>query len=83
MGFIKDKKVDRLTSDAQQAWADQTRMSFTPILNVSWSNAGMSGDVSDIGMMMDAIGRVGWRLHTWAVTSDKNGHPQAMPLFIR
>lgn len=33
--------------------------------------------------MMASITAVGWKLHTWAVTQDRNDKPQAWPLFTR
>lgn len=82
MGFIKDSKATKVGNDAQAAW-NAGRAVFTPVLNFPGSNLGFSGGNEDIALMTEAIVAVGWRLDTWAVSSDKNGRPQIMPLFVR
>jgi len=82
MGFIKTAKANAISSDAQKAW-DNDRTVFTPILNMPGSKFGFSGAIDDWALMLDAIADVGWKLHTWAVGTDKDGRPQAMPLFTR
>ena len=78
-------KNDSMRKDAQAAW-DEGSPVFTPILNMPSNRAGaaaMSGRVVDWEQMLAAIYDVGWRLHTWAVTSDPKGKVQAQPLFTR
>ena len=33
--------------------------------------------------MLEAVTEAGWKLHTWALVTDAQGRPQAMPLFAR
>lgn len=82
MGFIKDNKAAKVGIDAQSAW-DAGRTVFTPVLNFPGWNLGFSGGNDDLALMTEAILSVGWRLDTWAVSTDKNGKPQVMALFVR
>lgn len=82
MGWIKDSKASSMAKDAQKAWDDGSPV-FTPLLNMPSSNAGLSGRIEDWERMLGATLQIGWKLHTWAVCSDKNGRPQAQPLFVR
>lgn len=82
MGWIKDAKAEAVRRDAQAAW-DEGAPCFTPILNLPAFKGGFSGRVKDWEMMIGAIGEVGWTLKHWAVASDSQGRPQAMPFFTR
>lgn len=82
MGFLKDKKAEKLGTDAQVAW-DLGRAVFTPVMNFPNWNMGFSGGNDDIALMTEAILAVGWRLDTWSTVTDSNGRPQVMPLFVR
>lgn len=84
MGW-KDKKFDRVASDAQEAW-DEGSPFFTPILIPPTGQGGASGRIADIEAMLAAVIEVGWQLHTWAVGSGAGGGAgrlSAMPLFVR
>ena len=82
MGWIKDAKAQSIQKDAAAAWADDAQF-FTPVLNFPTFKMGFSGAIKDWPPMMEAIESVGWKLHTWVVSTDKNDRPQAMPLFTR
>ncbi len=82
MGLIKDAKASSMLKDAQEAWADGSIV-FTPVLNLPFWRSGFSGRNKDWELMIGAILSVGWRLQFWAVAPDKDGRPQAMPLFVR
>jgi len=82
MGWIKDSKAQTMQTDAQKAW-DADSQFFTPMLNLPAFKSSWSGGIADWPPMLEAIQSVGWKLHSWAVASDGQGRPQAMPLFIR
>ena len=69
-------------AEAKKSW-DEGAVMFTPVLNFPGFKGGLSGRIQDWEMMLGAILEVGWVLHTWAVASDNQGRPQAMPLFVR
>ncbi len=83
MGWMKDKKFDRVEADARAAWEEGVPY-FTPILMPPNSQGGMSGRIEDIEQMMAIITSVGWQLHTWAVGGGggTTGRLSAMPLFV-
>ena len=82
MGWIKNAKADSMLKDAQDAW-NEGSVVFTPVMNLPAWRLGFSGRNQDWELMIGAILSVGWRLQAWAVSSDKEGRPQAMPLFVR
>ncbi len=84
MAWMKDKKFDRVATDAADAWNEGLPF-FTPILMPPTGQGGMSGRIADIEQMMAIIIGVGWQLHTWAVGSGggASGRLSAMPLFVR
>lgn len=82
MGLIKSAKATGLARDAQHAIEDGRR-TFTPLLNTPAFNAGLSGAIDTWSTMIDAIEAEGWRLEHWAIGQDKQGKPQAYPLFRR
>lgn len=82
MGFMKEKKTNKISEDAQLAW-NRGDIVFTPVLNFPTFNMGFSGGVEDVAAMTQGILAVGWKLDTWAAVTDANGKPQIMPLFVR
>jgi hypothetical protein len=68
-------KAPAIQKDAAQAWATGVAF-FTPVLNGGKSN-------NDWGTDLTAITQAGWKLHTWAVSENNVGQPQAFPLFTR
>lgn len=82
MGLLKNAKTDMITTNAQRAW-DADRVVFTPLLNMPMTKADLSSGVDDWALMVGGILSVGWKLHTWQVSADRNGRPQATPLFVR
>lgn len=82
MGWIKDQKVENVTTEARRA-ADEGRMFFTPMLNTPLTQHKLSGSVSGWAEMVEAIEQQGWVLVSWAVANDSKDRPQAYPLFRR
>ncbi|AYG02355.1 hypothetical protein [Gryllotalpicola protaetiae] len=82
MGRIKDTKTAFMAGLAQHAW-DEGRVVFTPFFNMPMTQPGISSDVEDWALMIEGILSVGWKLHTWQVSADAKGRPQATPLFVR
>lgn len=82
MGFIKEAKVTQLGTEAAKAAADG-RMVFTPMLNSPALHGGLSGNIADWSLMIEAIESAGWVMQHWAIGQDSKGRPQAYPLFRR
>ncbi|MEV0070945.1 hypothetical protein [Amycolatopsis sp. NPDC050768] len=82
MGFIKQAKADALTKEAGRAIAEG-RTVFTPRLNTPMMHHTMSGSIAGWAEMIEAVEAQGWQLVEWSVTQDKNGRPEAYPLFRR
>lgn len=82
MSSIKEVKPNDFGRAAQDSW-DSGMATFTPIFTVPVFKVGVSGRISDWPIMMAAVTDVGWVLHTWAVSSDAQGRPQALPLYVR
>lgn len=82
MGIIQDTKAATLGQDAAKAYAAGSRY-FTPVMNFPMTKPGLSAGIPDWSRMIDAIEAAGWQLHQWQVASDKQGRPQAFPLFVR
>lgn len=61
---------------AAKAWANGHRHFHATI------RVGDSYD-REIGVLLDHIEDIGWRLHTWQVAAVKRGHAIACPLFVR
>jgi hypothetical protein len=79
---IREVKAGVIGQDAANAFGSGAKY-YTPVLNVPMFSTGFSGNIKDWSPMLEAIEAAGWRLHTWALVSDKNDKPQAMPLFVR
>lgn len=82
MGFIKDAKVDTISTHAKRAAADGHTV-FTPMLNTPWSGSTASGPVSGWAEQIEAVEAEGWTLAHWTIGQDAKGRPQAYPLFRR
>jgi hypothetical protein len=82
MGLMGTLKGGVLKNAAMEAWNGGERY-FTPLLKFPLAKADLYGVVKDWPGMIDAVESVGWELHTWSVTSDERGLPQALPLFRR
>lgn len=82
MGIFKDAKVSSMAAEATKA-AAAGRSFFTPKLNTPMTQHNLSGDISDWGLMCQAIEEAGWVMHHWAVGMDNKGRPEAYPLFRR
>lgn len=82
MGFVKDVKADTLAKEATKALENGDYF-FTPRLNMPGSNAGMSGNVHDWSVMIQAVEAAGWVLAHWSVAIDNKGRTEAYPLFRR
>lgn len=81
MPSIKQAKANLL--ETQAIWARENHHThFTPIFNMPMFHIGFSGAVYDWGLMINSIEKAGWKLSMWAVSSDKQGRPQAMPVFV-
>lgn len=81
MASIKALKANAIAQQAK--WAIENHHThFTPILNMPMFHVGFSGAVFDWAMMINAIEREGWTLEHWAVGLDREGRPQAMPVFV-
>ncbi|MCW2919143.1 MAG: hypothetical protein JWN52_7211 [Actinomycetia bacterium] len=82
MGWIKDAKMDMVTKEAQRA-LQEGRAVFTPKLNTPATHGGLSGSIPGWAEMIEAIEASGWVMAQWAVGNDKQGRPEAYPLFRR
>ncbi len=82
MGIMAGAKASSVGKDARKAW-ESGQAFFTPILNFPTFTFGFSGAVTDWPPMIESITDEGWKLHTWALVTDKENRPQAMPLFTR
>lgn len=82
MGFIRNTKTATLGADAAKAHETGQRY-YTPVLNFPMSQPGLSGGIADWPPMIEAIEAAGWQLNQWQVATDKQGRPQAFPLFVR
>lgn len=82
MGFIKQAKADTIAKEAQDAFA-AGRYFFAARLNWPATHHFLSGEVADWSMQIEAIERAGWVLSEWAVGHDKQGKPEAYPVFKR
>ncbi|MBB5853964.1 hypothetical protein ACFQ05_11705 [Amycolatopsis umgeniensis] len=82
MGFIKDAKAAQAGADAQKAYTAGHYI-FAARLNWPATHHAMSGEVADWSQQIEAIERAGWALAEWAVGQDKQGRPEAYPVFKR
>lgn len=82
MGFIKDVKANTLATEARKA-LDGGASVFTPKLNTPSTQHGMTGNIADWAVMVQAVEDAGWVLHHWSVATDSKGRPEAYPLFRR
>ena len=82
MGFIKDSKANAIGSEAAKAF-EAGRYFFTPRLNYPATMHGMTGDIADWGLMIQAVESSGWQLTDWSVGMDTKGRPEAYPVFRR
>jgi hypothetical protein len=82
MGWIKDAKQDTLATQARRA-IEEGRTVFVPMLNTPMFASAMSGPVPGWAEMVEAVETQGWHLEHWAIGQDKQGRPQAYPLFRR
>lgn len=78
---IRETKAEQIYQEAAEALRTG-HTHYTPIFNMPFFKLGFSGNVWDWSMMVNAAVRAGWKLEHWAVSSDKNGSPQAMPVFV-
>jgi hypothetical protein len=82
MGFMKNAKINAVRADAEKAYADG-RAVFTSRLNFPTTMHGMSGEIPDWSLMVECIEAAGWQLSEWSVAMDREGRPEAYPLFRR
>lgn len=82
MGIFKDAKASTIGAEAKKA-ADNGQAVFATLMNSPSSHHGMSGEINDWSLMIQAIEAEGWRLSEWSVGADTKGRPQAYPLFRR
>ena len=82
MGFIKDAKANLMGQEARKA-IDAGDQVFTPFFNAPASVGGVSTNVRDWALMVQAIEECGWRLDQWTVAADNKGKAQAYPVFRR
>jgi hypothetical protein len=82
MGFLKDAKANLLGQEARKA-VEAGDALFTPFLNTPSSQPGMTGNIRDWSLMIQAVEAEGWRLDQWTVAADNKGRAQAYPLFRR
>ncbi|WP_328465511.1 hypothetical protein OHA21_43780 [Actinoplanes sp. NBC_00393] len=82
-GIAQQTKTMTLGEQAAKAYAAGDWF-FTPVLNMpATKSGGFSGNISDWAYMLQAISQAGWQLHTWAMSTDAQGRPEACPLFVR
>ncbi|GAA2681781.1 hypothetical protein [Actinoplanes palleronii] len=82
-GIAQQTKANTLGQDAASAYRAGDWY-FTPVLNMpATKSGGFSGNIRDWALMLQAITQAGWQLHTWAVNMDREGRPEATPLFVR
>jgi hypothetical protein len=81
-GLVQQAKSASLGDEARKAYADGDWY-FTPVLNMPATHHTMSGNIRDWALMLGAITEAGWNLQAWTVGQDKNGRPEAYPVFVR
>jgi hypothetical protein len=78
---VNDLKAEQMYAEAAEALR-LNHTHFTPIFNMPAFRVGFSGNVWAWAVMTNAVVRAGWRLEHWAVGVDRQGRPQAMPVFV-
>lgn len=82
MGFIKESKANAIGAEAAKAF-EAGRYFFTPRLNYPATMHGLTGEIADWGIMVQAIEAAGWQMQDWCVAHDSKGRPEAYPVFRR
>ncbi|QWF80134.1 hypothetical protein [Amycolatopsis sp. CA-230715] len=82
MGVFKQAKADTIGEEARKAFAEG-RFFFAARLNWPATHHFLSGEVADWSIQIEAVERAGWVLSEWSVGQDKQGRPEAYPLFRR
>ena len=82
MGFIKDTKANMVRQEAERA-IQQGRTIFAAMLNTPITQHTLSGSVAGWAEMIESVEGAGWKLSDWSVAMDKQGRPQAYPIFRR
>jgi hypothetical protein len=82
MGFVKQMKANKLADEAREAW-QRGDVVFAAMLNTPTAWTDWSGAIPGWPEMIAAIEGVGWVMVEWTASSDRNGRPQAYPLFRR
>jgi len=82
VGFIKNAKANMVAEEAGRAIAEG-RTVFVPRLNTPATQHTMSGSIAGWAEMIESIEAQGWQMVDWSVVQDKNGKPEAYPLFRR
>jgi hypothetical protein len=80
VGLIKTTKANDLAAKARKARQDGQGV-FCALLNFPATHPGISSEVDDWSLMVDAVEREGWQLSQWTVGQDKKGKPEAYPVF--
>jgi hypothetical protein len=81
-GIIQMAKSGKIGDEAEMAWNRGDKY-FTPIMNYPFFRIGFTGAITDWALMIESITDKGWVMKAWSTSIDKNGRPQAMPLFVR
>lgn len=82
MGFIKDAKMNMLSTEAARA-VTEGRTVFTPKLNTPATQGNASGSIAGWAEMIEAVEAAGWAMTAWSVCTDAKGRPEAYPCFRR
>jgi hypothetical protein len=85
MGWIKDRNVDVLATEARDAALRGERVFVTVLHSGAVTDAG-SGELqvrTEWARRIDAIEANGWRLEHWSISLDGKGNPVGVPVFRR
>lgn len=82
MGFVKQAKAEHVASDARAA-REAGHQVFVARLNTPTWQFGISGSIETWSGMIEAIEAEGWAMSQWTAAMDKNGKPEAYPVFRR
>ncbi|SDD86424.1 hypothetical protein [Actinokineospora iranica] len=82
MGIFKDAKANTASADAQKA-AQAGQTVFVARFNYPATHHGLSGQIADWSVQIQAVESAGWRVEHFSVAADTKGRPEAYVMFRR
>jgi hypothetical protein len=79
VGIIKDAKANVVRNEAERA-IKEGRNVFATRLEAGWASSGVSGSISGMAEMIEAIEGIGWRMEHFSAVGDGS---KALAIFRR